>query len=265
VGHVASNTKLPYNTVMNKSYGAQGEIANFPFKDVHAPFYNDNGIEIEIKDGILYVGVDDESKLEKAIELARTYLSAWSLRQNIKVGVDFNHTWKTNAQGDEAHFLELHETAQVTDRVQIQTVTHQVTRNARGIAKVVTQQMYDSASPANDTPMVNKALKDTTLNNALRYFSEEIVNNDKPLIGVYKAIEEITRHMGKGSETKGRTVLAKLVGQTKKYVDDIMETTQTDRHSEKWLAKEKAKAVLSDNECKERARLLINAYANSLP
>ncbi|HYT40977.1 MAG TPA: hypothetical protein VEP90_01405 [Methylomirabilota bacterium] len=248
---------------MNKLFGAQGEIANFPFKDLHAPFYNQNGIEIEIKDGILYVGVDDESKLEEAKELARLYLFAWSERQNIKVGVDFNHTWKTSAQGNEHHFLEIHDTAQVTDRVQIQTVTHQVT--IKGTASIVTQQMYDSASPVNDTPMVNKALKDTTLKNALRYFSEEIVNSDKPLSGVYKALEEITRHMGKGSESKGRTELVKLVGETKKYVDDIMETTQTDRHSEEWLALKKAKAVFSDNECKERARILINAYANTLP
>jgi hypothetical protein len=262
---VASNTKLTYNTAMNKPYGAQGEIANFPFKDVHAPFYNDNGIEIEVKDGILYVGVDNESKLEKAKELARTYLSAWSLRQNIKVGVDFNHTWKTNVRGNEAHFLELHETAQVSDRVQIQTVTHQGTRNATGRAKIVTQQMYDSASPANDTPMVNKALQDTTLKNALRYFSEEIVSDNRPLIGVYKAIQELALHLGKGSERKGKAELAKLIGKNEKYVSDIMETTQTDRHSSEWLALKKAKAVLSDNECKERARLLINAYANSLP
>jgi hypothetical protein len=250
---------------MNKPFGAQGEIVNFPFKDVHAPFYNHNGIEIELKDGILYVGVDDESKLEDAKELARTYLSAWSLRQNIKVGVDFNHTWKTNAQGNEAHFLELHESAQVADRVQIQTVTHQVTRNATGRAKVVTQQMYDSASPAHDTPMVNKALKDTALKNALRHFSEEIVSDNRPLNGVYKAIQELALHLGKGSESKGKAELAKLIGKNEKYVSDIMETTQTDRHSEKWLALKNAKAVLSDNECKERARLLINAYANQLP
>jgi hypothetical protein len=65
---------------MNKLFGAQGEIANFPFKDVHAPFYNHNGIEIEVKDGILFVGVDDETKLEEAKDLARLYLFAWSER-----------------------------------------------------------------------------------------------------------------------------------------------------------------------------------------
>lgn len=56
---------------MNKPCGTQGEIINFPFKDIQDIFYNQNGIDLEVKDGILYVGVDDETKLEEAKEVAR--------------------------------------------------------------------------------------------------------------------------------------------------------------------------------------------------
>ena len=238
---------------MNKPCGTQGEIINFPFKDIQDIFYNQNGIELEIKDGILYVGVDDETKLEEAKEVARLYLSAWSERQNIKVGVDFNHTWKTNARGIQDHFIKMYDYVKVTDRVQIQAVTHQI--EIRATASLVTQKMYDSASPAEDTLMVNKALKDSTLKKALFYFSEEVIDDDKPLYGIYKAIEVISHKLGKD----GRKQLGELAGKSKTYVHDIMQTTDGQRH-----ANPAGQRKLTDDECKERAKILINAYANSL-
>jgi hypothetical protein len=241
---------------MNKLCGAQGEIVNFPFKDVHDIFYNQNGIEIEIKEGNLYVGVDDEAKLDEAKELAHLHLFAWSLRQNIKVGVDFNHTWKTNAQGNQDNFLDLHDNVRVVDHLQIQTVTHQV--SIKGSALIVTQEMHDSASPANDTSMVNKALKDKTLKNALRYFSEEVVDDDRPLYGIYKALEVIAHHLGGGRD--GWRQLGVLAGQNEVFVTDVKQTTQLQRH-----AVTPAHRRLTDDECKERAKILIHAYANSLP
>jgi len=54
---------------MNKTFGAKGNIIYFPFKDLQETIYNQDGIEIEVKDGIIAVGVDDKSNLEKAKEL----------------------------------------------------------------------------------------------------------------------------------------------------------------------------------------------------
>ena len=54
---------------MDKTFGAQGNISKFPFKDLQETIYNQDGIEIVVKDGIIAVGVDDKSDLEKAKEL----------------------------------------------------------------------------------------------------------------------------------------------------------------------------------------------------
>jgi hypothetical protein len=117
--------------------------------------------------------------------------------------------------------------------------------------------MHDSASPANDTSMVNKALKDKTLKNALHYFSEEVVDDDRPLYGVYKALEVIAHHLGRRD---GWRQLGVLAGQNEAFVTDIRQTTQLQRH-----AVTSAHRRLTDDECKELAKILIHAYANSLP
>jgi hypothetical protein len=174
---------------MNKPFGAQGEITNFPFKDLHETFYNQGGVELEINNGVLYAGVDDETDLEEAKDLARRYLAAWSERQQIKTSVDFNHTWKTNSQGNENHSLEFGESVKPGERLQMQTTTHQVT--IHGKASIVTQQMHDSASFTNDAAIVQKAQKYAALRDALLYYNEEIVDDDRPLYGVYKALEAI--------------------------------------------------------------------------
>jgi hypothetical protein len=241
---------------MNKPFGTQGDIDNFPFKDLQETFYDQDGIEIEVQDGIMFIGVDDENKLDTAKELACLYLSIWTERQNIKVGADFNHKWRANSQGGKDHFLELHDTAKVTDRVQIRTVTHQVT--IKGSARIVTQEMHDNASFTNDSAMLKKALKYPALKSALFHFSQEIVDDERPLYGVYKALDAIIAHLDI-KEKKGRKKLADLAGQSFSYVDDVMQTTQTKRHN-----KTNATRKLDDIECNQRAKTLIDAFSNSL-
>ena len=60
--------------------------------------------------------------------------------------------------------------------------------------------------------MVSKALGDTTLRTALRYFNEEVVDDNRPLYGIYKAIEVIAHHLG----NDGWKQLAALAGKNKK-------------------------------------------------
>jgi hypothetical protein len=245
---------------MNKPFGAQGEIINFPFKDLHETFYNQDGIELEINNGVLYVGVDNEADLEEAKEMARLRLAAWSERQNIKTKVDFNHAWETNPQGTISHSLELGDSVKPVERLQVQTTTHQITIKAT--ASIVTQQMLDSVSFTNDESTVQKAQKYPALKSALLYYNEEIVDNDRPLYGVYKALEAIISQLQAANnlgEKQARKKLAGLAGQTPSYVDDVIQTTQVKRHH-----RTAATRKMSDEECRHRAKILIDAFASSL-
>jgi hypothetical protein len=78
------------------------------------------------------------------------------------------------------------------------------------------------------------------------------------LYGIHKALEELAAAVG------GRAKLAALANQPEKYVADVMETTQRAWHSPGWLARKKARQLLDDNECRARARLLIDAYQKSI-
>ena len=57
----------------------------------------------------------------------------------------------------------------------------------------------------------------------------------------------------------GRDKLAQLANHPEKYVSDVMETTQLTRH-----AHTQARQLLTDSECRERARILIEAFARSI-
>lgn len=237
---------------MNTPYGLRAELQGYLWKDIAEEFEKD-GIKIKVVNGIMEVGYDKEEDGEKAKKIVQLYINSQNLRSGKKVTADFNHTWRPNASGGADYRISLSDTLNVDERVQAQIQTHQVSISGR--AYIVNQQMHDSASFSNDSAMVDKALKDEILDKALGYFSEEVVDNDRPLYGVYKAIEVITKHLGRD----GRKKLAALAGKSKKYISDLMETTNTKRH-----AITDARSLITDNECKERAKVLIQSYANSL-
>jgi hypothetical protein len=115
----------------------------------------------------------------------------------------------------------------------------------------------------NVTELVKKALTDEPLRLALQYYRTEIVEADRPLYGVYKAIEEITKHFNKQGIKNARKKLGELAGFDEKFVEDIMSTVNVGiegRHSSGYSGLRR----LSDEECRHRARLLIEAYARSL-
>lgn len=237
---------------MNTPYGLRGELQGYPWKDIVEEFEKD-GIKIKVTNGVMDVGYGSKENEEKARKIAQAYINAQSLRSGRKITVDFNHTWKPNASGNTDHGLSFNETVTVNERVLVQTTTHQA--SITGKAYIVNQQIHDSASFTNDSDMVDKALKDEVLDKALGYFSEEVVDNDRPLYGIYKAIEIIIKHLGKD----GRKMLASLAGEHEKYVSDLMETTNTKRH-----AISDARKLLEENECKGRAKILIEAYVKSI-
>ena len=121
---------------------------------------------------------------------------------------------------------------------------------ATGTARVV-EPGFDSEALDRQTTLVEKCLGDAALYSAVKYFDEEVIDTKRPLYGIHKAIEALSKECG------GRAALGNLVGKDKTFVDGIMQTAQLTRPHED----PNAKRILTDEECKERAKLLIMAYA----
>lgn len=238
---------------MNKPFGASGILEGFAWKDLKEEISVDGGISIKVNDGALTVEYDDEDDETRAKKIAQVYVDAHSMREKRKTKIVFNQSWRPNAQGGRAISMGFFDTIQATDRAQVQ-VTHKA--SISGSASIVTKEMHDSASFTNDTMMVEKALKDPVLAEALSHFNEEALSTERPLYGIYKAIEVITKHLPREREELGR-----LAGKSKSYVDDVMQTANTKRHPTNAY---KSSRKLTDSECLERARILIDAYATSI-
>src|SRR5215217_1772515 len=128
--------------------------------------------------------------LEEAIDRAKLYLLSWSKRQNVKLDFQIGQRWSTNLQGGRDISVELGDALSIESHLQPVTVTTQVT--IAGKAFIVAQEMSDSTSFSYDTWMVEKALKYPARKGTLEYFGLEVVDNKRPLYGVYKAIEAIS-------------------------------------------------------------------------
>ena len=233
--------------------GVEGKIINFPFQDLEETIYDKSGITIKIKDGILYIEVDEIAKIEEGKSIANLYIAQWTFRNNVKLSIQYNTEWKLDQGGIKGYFLEVEDPLEIIDRV----IT--TTQNIQGKAMIVTQEMYDSASFANDSVMVDKVQKYPILQSVINYYSQEVIGDDRPLYGIYKAIEAITDYLGT-RKTDGRSKLAQLINQPPSYVDDIMQTSQLTRHH-KTMATQK----ITDEECRQRTKKLIAAFADLLP
>lgn len=237
---------------MNRPYGFTGTI--FPksvCENTNENFTVDN-IQISIKDCVFEVGYDDINDEDKARLVPQLFINSWMLRNNVKLKVDFNASWKMNAQGGKD--IKIH----LSDAGKVRAVLHSPTVITTVKKKNMTYVVKNRGSNydfSHDKKTVEKALKDSTLQKALLFFANEVVEDDRPLYGIYKALEVITDHL----PGDGRRELARLVDQKKDYVSDIMETANYHRHS-----KPQGRNKLSESECRERARKLIEAYANSL-
>jgi hypothetical protein len=107
--------------------------------------------------------------------------------------------------------------------------------------------------------MLQKAQRYPALESAILYYSKEVVDDDRPLYGVYKALEAMIDHLGQ-NQSDGRRALARLAGQPRSFIDDVIQTTQVRRHHGTTGTRR-----LTDEECRQRAKLLIDIFARSLP
>jgi hypothetical protein len=87
-----------------------------------------------------------------------------------------------------------------------------------------------------------------------------VPNNDRPLYGIYKAVEALCESLPGGRGPLGMLAGSANMKVGKRYVDDIMQTSGLTRHHDD----PNAQPILTDAQCEERARVLIETFANSI-
>jgi len=216
-----------------------------------------NGISFFIKDGVFEAKYFNKSDEEKALLIANSFIITWNFRHNTKLTVNFNHFWGLKENSSVAHDLNLSDSVKITDKViTTHTITHRLSFEVK--ARIVGKS--DSASFLANQSLVERSLKDESLKEALEFYSEEVIDEKRPLYGVYKALEVLINKLRVGGREKdGMEALGKLAGKNWKYVDEVKERTQLQRH-----AVTSARNILSEQQCRDRAKVLIESYADSI-
>lgn len=235
-----------YNRLVNTRFGLRGNILPgdlFKAADESFPF---EGFEIEVKDGMIAIGFDNESDAGRARKGIKQFLAWFSLKNGVLYVADLNQSWEVKPDNTERFDIAVADTGKLTVDTRVRLV------KTDGTGQVVSE-VFDTPKLATYSDLVSKSLNNPALARALTYYTEEVLDSDRPLIGVYKVLEELWNEVG------GPARLAALVNQPPKYVKDVKQTAQTTRH-----ARTAARQRLSDQECRERALILIEAVAKSI-
>lgn len=240
-----------------KFFGFRGSVTPSSVIQDLSEEWEQDGISFSVKDEVFKAKYFNKSEEEKALLIANLFIKTWNFKHNTRLTVNFNHFWGLKEGGGVAHNLILSDTVKVTDRViTTRAITHRLSFEVK--ARIVGKS--DSASFLANQLLVEKSLKDKSLKEALEFYSEEVVDEKRPLYGVYKALEVLIEKLRNGGKKEvGMEVLGKLAGKNKKYIEEVKQRTQLQRH-----AVTSAKSILSEQECRDRAKLLIEAYANSI-
>jgi len=245
---------------VNTPFGFRGAIQSSAVFDGPTDTFASDGIVVTVEGGVFSIGYQREDQEQEARRLAAALIDTWMFRHGAKVGVDFDQSWRVGPDG--------HRLVSVNGRVEHRVrATLSVTATLRDERGNDVTRVINPYSFANDQELAEKTCRDRTLETALHYFTREVVEDERPLYGIYKAIEEVTKqlaalhnhNLSKKDSKDGRQLLAALVGEREEFVGHLMETTQLQRH-----ARTHAKRRLSDEECYARAKMLIEAYAQSL-
>ena len=236
----------------NRKYGFEGAInpSNL-IKDLSED-WEENNVFYSIENAVFKAEFDKEEQKEAARKTANLFISSWNFNNNTHLTVDFDHSWKPGENTCRNHTLELSEKLTLNDSLK---GIHKAS-SERGIYVV---GKFNSNSFMENSSLVSKALKDDALRKAIEFYSKEVTSSKRPLYGIYKAVESLTKHLDKEHPRKGRTILGKLAGKNKRFVDEIMQSTDFQRHSSP-----NTKKKLTDTECISRTKALILAYADSI-
>lgn len=212
-------------------------------------------ISFSIKNGSFEIKYFNENDQEKALLIANTFITVWSFKHNTKLNVNFNHFWEPKKEVAVSHSLNPNDSVRIADTMK-HAITHRLSFEIK--ARIVGKS--SSTSFLTNQSLVQKSLEDKSLKQALEFYSEEVIDEKRPLIGIYKALEVLIAKLSpSGNKTKGMKVLGKLASKDFKYADEVKESAQSERH-----AITAARNTLSKQECKDRMKLLIESYANSI-
>ena len=236
----------------NKKYGFEGTVNPTSISKGFSEHWEENNIVCSIENTVFKVEFDNEEQEEAARETANLFISFWNFKNNTHLTVDFNHSWRPGENNCKNSSLKLSESLTLRDTFE----TIHKASSERGIYVV---GKFKSNSFVENSLLVEKALKDEALRQSIEFYSEEVTDSKRPLYGIYKAVESLTKHLDKEYPRKGRAILGKLAGKDKRFVDEVMQSTEFQRHSNP-----EAKEKLSDEECKNRTKTLILAYADSI-
>jgi hypothetical protein len=227
----------------------RGTISPADFFHNHSESFAHDRFQIKCEGGVLEINYEDPALEDKARELAHTYVAALSLLQLRRFTLQLSQPPRMDYNGVLCVSVEDSGTIRASESVRITAASSLPS----GEEKVM--EIYDSRNLHNAKDLVTKALKCPPLQKALEYFAQEVVDDERPLYGIFKALEVLAKDLGKN----GREELGRMAERDKKYVDEVFETTQIARHSSGYDARQK----LSAPECRERARELILAYSRN--
>lgn len=238
------DTLYGFSVYLEPSYLFKGLKNSWDFKD----------IKFSIKENKIEVGFNHSNQEEQARNLVNLYIDFWAYGHEKNLATQFDHSWKLK-EGAKLHQQHLDSKANTVPRV----LTHTL---LRGLTYHVSKKI-DSSSFTNLVEDVHKILENESLAKVFKYFNEEVLDNERPLPGVYKIIEELSHSLGKiyGINKKENQIgkLASIAGETKSYIKDIIQTTQPVRH-----ARTKATRKLTDKECVARTKILTEVYIKHL-
>lgn len=240
-----------------KPFGFKGSILPVSaIKDLSESWEQD-GILFFIKEGFFEVSYSTKKDHKKALEIANLFVQSWNFQHSTELEVRFNQFWESKKSRKTFQSITLDEKIKVSDRVStvnkiIYSLSYHVKANILGKS--------DSSSFVVHKNLVEKCLNDDSLKKSIGFYSNEVIGKKRPLYGIYKSLEILIEKLkGRGSKRDGMTALAELAGKNYRYVDEVMERTQLQRH-----AVSRARNVLSETECRHRAKGLIQAYADSI-
>jgi hypothetical protein len=211
-------------------------------------------MHVEVEKNVIRVGFERADQEPEARRVAAVLTDSCGFKHGVKPVLMIDRTWRPSADGHRVYAV-LVSVAMAAGASM--TVTGIVT-DAQGNA-VVMPAAHPRTFKGCDM-LAFAALADPSLSRALHFFTKEVIDDDRPLYGIYKALEELAAQLTSTSGGDGWTALARLVGRPKSFVEDVKETTQLTRH-----ARTSARRRLTDAECRARAQQLIQEYARRSP
>jgi len=179
---------------MDKKYGLRGTIVPQGVGDERFSF---EGFQIETRDGVLEIAYADSADESRARDIVRQYLAWFSVHRGTRYTLDLDETWELKAGGAKDIGIAVADVLRHDDSIRTTKVS------IKGVSCIATAD-FDSMRVSNASEMVRKSQSETALAKALMYLSEEVVDDDRPLYGIYKAIEALTEARPPGGKIKAQ-------------------------------------------------------------